>query len=204
MSDYYRKPETRKRPGDVAGGSVDERYQCSPQNPFGQPNSDPSLPQMRAADGTSRTEAQYLRDQMKSVQEFRMAMHGPLIYTSMVRVIIGIGRIGKVGAVLGFVDTVNRLRKENVTEVGLEKLPSKLIEIGTDLLAAKIPGLKGSEDVIARVTEDIIREGGGRISEMWQERRQEKQWSKDQNNIQRAIDRSEHRQRVKPGDTMEA
>ncbi len=202
MGDYYRVPETPKRPGNVPGGGDDPRFQCSPMNPFGQPKSNPSIPQMRADDGTSRTEAQYLRDQMKLEQELGMAMSGPQIYT--IGVVIGTGRIG---IVLDIVDTLSRLRENNLTEVAIEQLMSKIIEVGTDKLVEKISVLKGSEDVIANVVEDAIQEGGGRLSESWRSRleaRQDKAWSKEQDDIQRAIDRAEHRKRLKPGDTMEA
>lgn len=198
MADYYALPEMPKRPGNVAGGNNDARFRCTPLNPFGQPKSNPSAPQMRVDDRTSRTEAQYLRDQMKSEQDFGMAMYGPLIYTG--KVMIGTGRVG---AVLDIVDTLNRLRKDNLTEVVFDQLLPKIIEVGTGKLVEKIPLLKGSEGVIADVAEDAIREGGARLSDMWRARREEKEWSKEKDNIQRAVDRSEHRKRIKPGDTME-
>lgn len=195
MGDYYLLPDTTKRPGNISGSSDDERFQCSAMNPFGQPKSNPSTPQIRADDGTSRTEAQYLNDQMKSEQDFGMAMYGPLIYGG--KTLIGTNRMG---AVLDAVDTLNRLRNGNLTEVAVDQLGSKVIEVTVDKLVEKIPILKGSESIIAEVAEDAIREGGGRLSDMWQARREAKEWSKEQDNIQRGIDRSEQRQRIRPGE----
>ena len=185
----------RERPGDISTARQDNFTPCTPDNPFGRSRS--SEPTIRADDGTSRTQQEYDRDRAKSDYELADALYGWSIYAL---------RLTPAGPFLAGAETLHDLLTKG-GGMAWDALKSKGIEQIVKEVARRNPKLKGANDVLEHAIDTVltaVEEGGAAAAERRRaasEARAEAAEARRaaRSEVQTAVDRGEHRQRVAPG-----
>lgn len=166
---------------------------CTPTDPFGRGGTGAKL---EPPSPYSKSEEQMNADRDRSAQDFGLAIYGPLIEAGKwfppskeVEAAQDLYELGK---------TLQDEGTDGLLAETAKKIASKMIG---EYVAEGLNLPEGSEKIVEKAASQAISQGGGSHKDSW-EPREHGQWTRRQDETQRAVDAGEAREREDPGSEL--